>query len=133
MIAKELSRQIRITSDYSGTKQYTDLLYLFYMADSAPLLACAFSLESLISSNYLRAKKRTIKRKLLEKVNSCYGFSVILECLCHVEVGVLACLPCLASLWLLQEYINSKRPEWLSYKCCCLNKIISLIILDQNS
>lgn len=68
VIAKELSRQIWMTSENLGRKQCRELLYLLYMADSATLLSFTVSLGRLIWSNHLRAKRRSLKRKLLEKV-----------------------------------------------------------------
>lgn len=68
VIAKELNRQIWMSSENLGRKQCRELLYLLYMADSATLLSYTVSLGKLIWGNHLRAKRRTLRRRLLEKI-----------------------------------------------------------------
>ncbi|XP_021737497.1 uncharacterized protein LOC110704017 [Chenopodium quinoa] len=68
VIAKELGRHIWMSSENLGRKQCRELLYLLYMADSATLLSYTVSLGKIIWCNHLKAKRRALKRKLLEKI-----------------------------------------------------------------
>ena len=68
VIANELNRQIWMSSEILGRKQCRELLYLLYMADSATLLSFTVVLGRFIWDNHLRAKRRALKRKLLEKI-----------------------------------------------------------------
>ncbi|CAO2840764.1 unnamed protein product [Amaranthus hypochondriacus] len=68
VIAKELNRQIWMSTEKLGRKQCRELLYLLYMADSATLLSFTVSLGRLIWVNHLRAKRRILKRKVFTKV-----------------------------------------------------------------
>ncbi|KAK9755675.1 hypothetical protein RND81_01G042600 [Saponaria officinalis] len=68
VIAKELNRQIWLSSKTLCRKQCRELLYLLYMADSSTLLSFVVSLGRLVWRSHLRAKRRSLKRKLLEKI-----------------------------------------------------------------
>ncbi|KAL9238735.1 hypothetical protein vseg_013119 [Gypsophila vaccaria] len=68
VIAKELNRQIWLSSKTLCRKQCRELLYLLYMADSSTLLSFVVSLGRLVWRSHLRAKRRFLKKKLSVKI-----------------------------------------------------------------
>lgn len=68
VIAKELNRQLWMSSENLCRKQCRELLYLLYVADTATLLSFTVSLGRAIWEHHLRAKRRIYERKLLEKM-----------------------------------------------------------------
>lgn len=68
IIAKELHRPVWMSSENLGRKQCRELLYLLYVADTATLLSFTVCLGRVIWESHLRAKRRIIKRKLLENL-----------------------------------------------------------------
>ncbi|XP_074267997.1 uncharacterized protein LOC141591532 [Silene latifolia] len=69
VIAKELNRQIWLSSENLCRKQCRELLYLLYMADSATLLSFTVSLGRLVWRSYLRGKRKILKQKLSNRIN----------------------------------------------------------------
>lgn len=68
VIAKELNRQIWMSSDNLCRKQCRELMYLLYVADTPTLLLFTVSLGRAIWKSHLRVKMKVRERNLVEKI-----------------------------------------------------------------